>query len=99
MIIIRGRVLTYGEIWFDEEPPGDPAVDVLMFRSRSKPIVGRPCTPLLSLASDLWADEHTIMTSFGRTNRYKINRSESKDGLEAQYFADSCPHLDAFCRF
>lgn len=99
MITIRGRLLTYGELWFDEEPPCDPAVDVLMYRSRSKPIVGTPCAPFLSLATDLSADEHTIMTSFGRTNRYKINRAESKDGLEAQYFADSRPHLDAFCRF
>lgn len=99
MIIVRARLLTYGEIWFDEEPPTNPALDVLMFRSRSKPIVGRPCTPFLSLASDLSADEHTIMTSFGRTNRYKINRAETKDCLHAHYFADSRPHLDAFCRF
>lgn len=99
MIIIRGRFLTYGEIWFDEEPPDNPAVDVLMFRSRSKPIVDRSCTPFLSLVSDLSADEHTMMTSFGRTNRYKINRAESKDGLHAQYFADSRLQLEAFCRF
>ena len=99
MIIIRGRLLTYGEIWFDEEPPGNPAVDVLLFRSRSKPIVGTPCTPFLSLFSDLSADEQAIVASFGRTNRYKINRADSKDGLEARYFADSRRQLDAFCRF
>ena len=99
MITIKGRFLTYGEIWFNEQPPQRPGVDVLMFRLRPEPITGSRYTPFLSLANDLTADAETLKASFGKTNRYKIHRAEIKDELEAEFFEDCRPHLDSFCGF
>ena len=38
MIRIKGRTATYGEIWYDEKPPSDPGVDIILYRQRPIPI-------------------------------------------------------------
>ncbi|MDB5924053.1 MAG: uncharacterized protein JWN13_2989, partial [Betaproteobacteria bacterium] len=99
MIHIRGRFATYGELWFDEQPPGAARVDVLMFRQRSSPLAGRVCLPFLSLVNDLSAAEQTLMAGLGKTNRYKIKRAASKDELSAEWLADPQAQLDSFVDF
>jgi hypothetical protein len=99
MIHIKGRLATYGEIWFDEQPPRAAGVDVLMFRQRSLPIEGHLCSPFLSLVNDLSESEETLMAGFGNTNRYKIKRAASKDGLAAEWPADLHAQLDSFSDF
>lgn len=99
MIRIDGRVARYGEVWFDEPVPHDPTVDILTFRQRSHPIADRPCTPFLSLVNDLSLDENGVFAGFGNTNRYKIKRAESKDGLQADFLADPRPRLEEFSAF
>lgn len=99
MIHIRGRFATYGELWFDEQPQGAAHVDVLMFRQRSSPLAGQVCLPFLSLVNDLSASEQTLMAGFGKTNRYKIKRAASKDGLSAEWLADPQAQLDSFVHF
>jgi hypothetical protein len=99
VIHIRGRFATYGEIWFDEQPPRAARVDVLMFRQRSSPLEGHVSLPFLSLVNDLSASEQTLMAGFGKTNRYKIKRAASKDGLAAEWLADPRGQLDAFTDF
>ena len=99
MIIIKGRFASFGEVWFDEQPPERPPVDVLTFRLRSLPVEPRASTPFNSLVSDLAADESAIMASFGSTNRYKVKRADSKDGLTSEFMPQPQPHLDDFCGF
>ena len=99
MINIRGKFATYGEVWFDEDPPRQPSVDVLMFRQRPSPIDGRPCKPFLSLVNDLTLSEDVIRAAFGHTNRYEIKRAESKDGLETEFFIDPCAQLEEFSEY
>ena len=99
MITIKGRFGTYGEIWFDEEPPRLGNVDVLMFRMRPEPLDNVACAPFLSLVSDLTPDGDVMMAYFGGTNRYKIKRADAKDGLAFEFMTDTTPHLGAFCAF
>ena len=99
MIVINGRLASYAEIWFDEERPRNVAADVLIFRQRPAPLDSGTCTPFLTLVSDLSMDETRIMEGFGNTNRYKIRRAETKDGLEAAFVTDPLARLDEFCEF
>jgi hypothetical protein len=99
MIVIKGRFSTYGEIWFDEEPPPRPEVDILMFRSRPTPIEGAEAEVFPSLVNDLTVSEESLMAGLGGTNRYKIRRAETKDGLTNLFVADPHAHLDEFCAF
>lgn len=99
MIIIRGRLLSYGELWFDEEPPVDGGVDVLQFRIRPTPVDGASCSRFLSLVNDLTQDEQTIMAAFGTTNRYQINRAANKDALAYEVIREPREALDEFCAF
>jgi hypothetical protein len=99
MITIKGRFLTYGELWFDEAPPAQPVVDIIRFRLRPAPVDVNACSLFLSLVSDLSVDDGTIMASFGSTNRYKVKRADSKDGLNAEFMPQPKAHLEEFCRF
>ena len=38
MIRIKGRGAVYGEVWYDEEPPRDCGVDIVLYRQRVAPI-------------------------------------------------------------
>jgi hypothetical protein len=53
----------------------------------------------MSLVNDLSASEETIMAAFGNTNRYKIKRAASKDGLEAECVPEPRTQLDRFSDF
>ena len=99
MILIHGRVATYGEIWFDEEPPPSNPADVLMFRQRPTPIDSAHCSLFLTLVNDITLDEDGIMAGFGDNNRYKIRRAENKDGIDAAFVTDPTRDLDEFCDF
>lgn len=100
MIVIRGRFASYGELWFDEQPPHGCGVDILMYRLRPTPARARDCTPFLSLVSDLAADGDALMASFGGTNRYKIKRAASKDALIDEFTPEPGAALLAeFCAF
>ena len=99
MIVINGRFATYGEVWFDEDPPAHSDVDVLMFRQCSRSVDGYICKPFMSLVNDLSVSEETIMAAFGNTNRYKIKRAASKDGLESECVANPRTQLDRFSDF
>lgn len=99
MITIRGRFSTYGEIWFDEDPPPEANVDILIFRSRPTPLDSAECAPFQSLVSDLTPEPDVLMSRFGGTNRYKVKRAESKDELTFEFMTEAAPPLDEFCSF
>jgi hypothetical protein len=99
MITIHGRLAKYGEIWFDDDPPPDPRVDILRYRLRRSPLARGTWTPFRSLVSDLSEDADTIMSRFGGTNRYKIKRADSKDGLKGEFITRPAEQLANFCDF
>jgi hypothetical protein len=99
MITIKGRFATFGEIWFDEEPPPMPAVDVLTFRGRPAPLGHDEWSAFLSLVHDLTLDEAALLASFDSTSRYEVRRAQAHDGLTAEVIADARSALDAFCAF
>ena len=99
MITIKGRFATYGEVWFDEEPPAAPGVDVLTFRGRPAPAGIEEWSPFSSLAHDLTLDEETLFSCFDATARYEVRRADGRDGLEAELLTGPRAHLDAFCDF
>jgi hypothetical protein len=99
MIRIEGRLATYGEVWFDEEVPVNPGVDVLLYKQRPQPIAEHPASAFITLVSDLSGAEASLMAAFGSTNRYKIKRADTKDALEAEFFVEPRPELATFCDF
>ncbi len=99
MIRLNGRVAVYGEVWFEEEPSLDAAVDIIQHRFRNAPIANARNTPLLSLATDLSAREEAIAGQLGKDCRYKIRRADSKDGLRMEFITDPQSRLGEFGDF
>lgn len=109
MIRIQGRVVVYGEVWFDEDPPQAPAlagVDVVVYRNRAAPVAnawpyrGRPPDrPLHSLLSDLDATPEAIAARFDETCRRHVRRAERQDGLRHEVIADAAAGLEEFAEF
>jgi hypothetical protein len=99
MITIKGRFATYGEVWFDEEPPAVPAVDVLTFRGRRAPLGREASSPVLSLTHDLKLDPDALFATFDGTARYEVRRAQSRDRLAAEFINSPRAALDAFCAF
>ena len=88
MIRIKGRGATYGEIWYDEKPPSDPGVDIILYRQIAVPVADARQSPFLSLVTDLAVEEDAIMDKFGNTCSYRIRRAESKDGLSMEFITE-----------
>lgn len=99
MIRVKGRAAVYGEIWYDEKPPGYPGVDIIQYRQSPIPIANARLTPVLSLVTDLTGAEDAITEKFGKDCRYKIRRAESKDGLQLELITDPESRLDEFGTF
>lgn len=99
MITIKGRFATYGEVWFDEEPPAAPEVDVLTFRGRDAPLDPEASSLFLSLVHDLTLDGQELFATFDGTARYEVRRAQSRDRLTAEFVVDAGGALDAFCTF
>src|SRR5258706_368343 len=85
MIRINGLGAVYGEVWYDEEPPRDSGVDIVLYRQRGAPIADAQTTPFLSLVTDLADGEDAIVAGFGKDSRYKISRAEPKEGLRTHF--------------
>ena len=99
MILLNGRGAAYGELWYDEEPPGDCGADIVLYRYRSAPVADSRATAFLTLVSDLAVDEDAIAERFGKDCRYKIRRAETKDGLRMEFFIDPASKLEEFGGF
>src|SRR5687768_6585584 len=96
MIRITGRGAVYGEVWYDEDPPRDCAVDIVLYRQRDAPIAGTRHTPFLSLVSELSGGGAAVTDKFAKDCRYEIRRAEAKDGLRMDFIADPESRLDEF---
>ena len=99
MIRIKGRGAVYGELWYDEKPPSDPGVDIILYRQIAVPVADARQTPFLSLVTDLAVEEDAIMEKFGKDCRYKIRRAESKDGLQMEFISEPESRLNEFGTF
>jgi len=99
MIRINSRGAVYGEVWYDEEPPSDCGVDVVLHRQRATPIAAAQVVPFLSLVSDLSVNEDAIADRFGETCRYQVRRAETKDRLSMEFIVDPESRLDEFRAF
>jgi len=96
MIRIKGRGAIYGEVWYDEEPPSDPGVDIILYRQKAVPIAGARQVHFLSLVTDLAVEEGAITSKFSNTCRYQIRRAESKDGLCMEFITEPESRLEEF---
>ncbi len=99
MIRVKGRAAIYGEVWYDEEPPRDCAVDIVVYHQQPAPIAHARYTPFLSLITDLSLGEGAIADKFSRDCRYWIRRAETKDALRVDFVADPACRLDEFRAF
>jgi hypothetical protein len=89
VILLRGRVVVYGEVWFEEEPPANAAVDIVVYRYRRAPIANARTTPLHSLCTDLCGPSDAIAAQFNATCRRHIRHAEAKDGLRHEVIAEA----------
>jgi hypothetical protein len=99
MIRIKGRSAVYGELWYEEELPRDPGVDIVVYRQREAPIPGARTAPFLTMVTDLSLPDDAITEKFGKDCRYKIRRADSKDGLRMEFITDPASRLTDFCAF
>ena len=99
MIRFKGRGAVYLELWYEEELPRDPGVDIVLYRQRETPIAGATNTPFLSIVTDLSVTEDAIAENFGKDCRYKIRRAETKDALRMELILDPESRLDEFRAF
>jgi hypothetical protein len=99
MIRIKGRGAVYGEVWYDEEPPRNCGVDIVLYRQREAPIADARTTPFLTMVTDLSVPEDAIVEKFGKDCRYKIRRAETKDGLQLEFITDPESRLEEFQGF
>lgn len=99
MIRIRGRGVLYGEVWLDEAPPGEAAVDIVIHRQRSAPIGGSRCVPFLSLRTNLALAGGAILEQFRDTCRYQIRRAEAQDDLQLTFTRNPEDRLEVFGAF
>ncbi len=96
MIRTNGRGVIYGEVWYEEELPGNAGVDIVQYRQRAAPVAHARTTPFLSLVSDLAVDETALIGAFGKDCRYKIRRADSKDGLALEFLTAPESRLEEF---
>jgi hypothetical protein len=99
MLRINGKAVSYGEIWFDEEAPADPGVDILVYRQRPAPPPGDSCRPFLSMTNDLGGTESDVMEPYSNTCRYQIRRAETRDALRLEFITEPGDRLDEFCEY
>ena len=99
MIRIEGRVVTYAELWFDEELDDSLNVDVLICRHRPTPVHTRGCHRTSTLVTDLTPDENELFRKFASTTRYEINRAQNKDELNASVLPPTPETVAAFLVF
>jgi hypothetical protein len=99
MIRIRGRAAVYGEVWYDEKPSADSAVDIVLYRQQPAPIARARHSPFLSLVTDLGAGESAIADGFSKECRYEIRRAENKDALDMEFIGDPQSRLGEFHAF
>ena len=98
MLRMKGKVATYAEIWFEEEAPASPGVDILVARQRSAPAPGIPCKHFLSIVNDIGGPEDAVMGTFAKDCRYQIRRA-GKDGLTAEFITSPAARIDEFREF
>ena len=98
MIVLKGLAAVYGDLWFDEEPPRHPGVDIFRYYCRQSRIPNARCVPFLSMVTDLSAGTDPA-ADFTRDCRYKIRRADSKDGLKLEWITDCATRLDEFQTF
>ena len=99
MIRIRGRAVVYGELWFDEAPPSDAGVDILVHRYRPAPIPCGHSLLLHSLRTELAPPAEAIAAGFDETCRRHVRRAEREDGLRSEVFAEPTGELEEFAAF
>ncbi|HYL00581.1 MAG TPA: GNAT family N-acetyltransferase [Steroidobacteraceae bacterium] len=99
MIRVRGRAVTYGELWLDEPPPADAGVDILVYRYRSTPIADARNSPLHSLRTDLTPPGEAILARFDETCRRQIRRAGREDALRYEMSAEPAADLAEFIDF
>ena len=99
MLRIKGKAVTYGEVWFDEDVPARPGVDILVCHRRPEPQPDVPHQPFLSIVNDLTVAEDAVAEPFINTCRYQVRRADTKDGLVAEFLAEPAARLDEFCEF
>lgn len=99
MIRITGKAVVYGEVWFDEEIPARPGVDILVCRQRRETVPGVRPKPFITMVTDVGVAEDAIIEPFINTCRYQIRRADTKDGLTAEFITDPASRLDEFCEY
>jgi len=99
MIRIEGSGATYGDVWFEEEPPADCKVDIVRYHCRSTPVANARNAPFVSMVTDLSVEADAIAESFSKDCRYKIRRAHGRDELSLECVMDPLPRLDEFCAF
>jgi hypothetical protein len=99
MIRLQGRAVVYGEVWFEEQPPPDAAVDILVYRHRQEPVAGAHTSVHRTARTDLARSTEDIISEFSNSCRYQIRRADARDALRCEVFLEPTERLAEFIEF
>jgi hypothetical protein len=99
VIRVDGRAVVYGELWFEEEPPADAGVDILVYRCRRTPVPGARTETFRSLQTDLSGPPEALVAACHESCRYEVRRADARDGLRHEVMPEATDSLEEFCDF
>ena len=80
MIIYKSRFLTWGEVWFDNDP-GSASVDCLIYVQRSSPVCGAKTKDFPVYLIDLERGTEQLRANLKGDTWRKIRRAGEQDGI------------------
>jgi hypothetical protein len=99
MIRLQGRAVVYGEVWFEEQPPADAAVDILVHRRRQEPVARAHTSVHRTARTNLARSADDIISAFSHSCRYQIRRADARDDLRCEIFLEPTERLAEFIEF
>lgn len=79
------RGIVIGELYFGEEPPEDPKVDLLRLLAVLEPSNGRRWRKLQTLVVDLGQEEDDLFAQMSKGTKYEVRRAMNKDGVATEF--------------
>ena len=83
-IIYKSRFLTWGEVWFDNEPD-HLRVDCMRYMERRTPVPGTRTTDFFTYIVDLQPSPEQLMANLKGDTARKIRRAQEQDKIICEY--------------
>lgn len=99
MIFSTRMSVCIADLYFDEATPPtlELEVDIIRYNQWLTPVAGATCTPVSTIAVNLWRSTDELLSKMKDGARYKIRRAGAKDELSYEFWNDG--NSEAIMRF